>query len=315
MPKVSVVIPAYNAMQYIEKTLNSVFQQTFTDYEILIINDGSKDNIIEWVNQIEDARVRLITQANQGLPGARNTGIKHAVGEYIAFLDADDLWESSKLEKQVRYLDRHPEVGLVSSRVILIDQEDQFLYDVGVPETERIPLEKLLVANLILCGSTPLVRRECFEASGVFDPYLRSAEDWDMWIRIAVRYPIAAILEPLVLYRQHTNNMSKDFTLMTSQVEKFMQNVRTVVPSRLHYLLGRGYSFVSLQAAWGTMDRGQYGQTFFFIKKCLLSNPSIVFHKPFLQVTFLTIAKTILPGQIYTAIKKYAALLKARPAA
>jgi glycosyltransferase involved in cell wall biosynthesis len=121
MPKVSVIIPAYNAMTYLPETLESVLNQTFTDFEVLIINDGSCDGVDEWASHIQDSRVRLISQANQGLPGARNTGIWHSKGEYLAFLDADDIWESSKLEKQVKCLDKNLNVGMVSSWISTID--------------------------------------------------------------------------------------------------------------------------------------------------------------------------------------------------
>ncbi|MBD3561856.1 glycosyltransferase family 2 protein, partial [Planktothrix sp. FACHB-1355] len=112
-PKVSVVIPAYNAMRYLPATLDSVFNQTYTDLEILIIDDGSKDETVEWVAQITDPRVQLISQQNKGVSEARNAGIANARGEYIALLDADDLWEPTKLEKQVRCLEDNPAVGLV----------------------------------------------------------------------------------------------------------------------------------------------------------------------------------------------------------
>nr|WP_256498773.1 glycosyltransferase family A protein [Chroococcidiopsis sp. CCNUC1] len=113
MPKVSVIIPAYNAMKYLPATLGSLLSQTFDDFEAIVVNDGSFDETEKWVSQIEDPRVKLICQQNKGLAGARNTGINQATGEYIAFLDADDLWEPSKLEKQVAVLEENPEVGLV----------------------------------------------------------------------------------------------------------------------------------------------------------------------------------------------------------
>ncbi|MCJ8280869.1 MAG: glycosyltransferase family 2 protein, partial [Rivularia sp. ALOHA_DT_140] len=125
MPKVSVIIPAYNAMGFLPETLESVLQQTFTDFEILIINDGSSDDIVEWASKISDSRVRLITQINQGVSAARNTGIRNSQGEYIAFLDADDLWEPTKLEKQVNCLKANPGVGLVYTWTTFIDQFSQ----------------------------------------------------------------------------------------------------------------------------------------------------------------------------------------------
>jgi glycosyltransferase involved in cell wall biosynthesis len=133
MPKVSVVIPAYNAMTYLPETVESVLKQTFTNFEVLIINDGSSDHIMQWVTQISDSRVRLISQENQGLPGARNTGIAQAQGEYVAFLDADDWWEPTKLEKQVRCFEERPGVGLVYTWTALIDASRQPMAEYLLP--------------------------------------------------------------------------------------------------------------------------------------------------------------------------------------
>jgi glycosyltransferase involved in cell wall biosynthesis len=131
MPQVSVIIPAYNAMAFLPETLESVLNQTFTDFEVLIINDGSPDDIVEWASEIKDSRVKLISQENQGISGARNTGMWSSQGEYLAFLDADDIWEAKKLEKQVEYLEKHPDVGLVSSWISNVDRNGNFidLYD------------------------------------------------------------------------------------------------------------------------------------------------------------------------------------------
>src|SRR4028119_2409178 len=127
MPKVSVIIPAYNAMAYLPETLESVLNQTFTDFEVLIINDGSSDGIVEWASEIKDSRVKLISQENQGLSGARNTGIWSSQGEYLAFLDADDIWEPTKLEKQVQCLEEDNNIGLVSSWVSSINESGDIL--------------------------------------------------------------------------------------------------------------------------------------------------------------------------------------------
>ncbi len=124
-PKVSVVIPAYNAMTYLPETITSVLQQTYTDFEVVVVNDGSTDKIEEWIVQISDPRIKLVSQANLGLAGARNTGIRESQGKYLAFLDADDLWEPTKLEKQVKILEKNPEVGLVYTWVTYIDETGQ----------------------------------------------------------------------------------------------------------------------------------------------------------------------------------------------
>ena len=152
MPKASVIIPAYNAMAYLPETLDSVIAQTFTDFEVLIINDGSSDNIVEWASQIQDSRVRLISQANQGLPGARNTGIWHSKGEYLAFLDADDIWESSKLAKQVECLDKNLDVGMVSSLVSAIDPNGNLIHIYHLPKFGNDIKRELFRSNIIFCG-------------------------------------------------------------------------------------------------------------------------------------------------------------------
>lgn len=167
MPKVSIIIPAYNAMAYLPETLESVLNQTFTDLEVLIINDGSPDGIVEWASEIKDSRVKLISQENQGLSGARNTGIWPSQGEYLAFLDADDIWEAKKLEKQVEYLEKHPDVGLVSSWISNVDRNGNFIDIYDCSEGGKDLTKALFCSNILYCGSNPLVRRICFEKVGV----------------------------------------------------------------------------------------------------------------------------------------------------
>lgn len=112
MKKVSVIIPVYNADKYIAATVESVLAQTYKNFEILIIDDGSPDKSLKVCQQFQDSRIKIICQANRGLPGARNTGIRHAQGDYIAFLDADDIWLPNKLEKHVNHLNNSPTVGI-----------------------------------------------------------------------------------------------------------------------------------------------------------------------------------------------------------
>jgi glycosyltransferase involved in cell wall biosynthesis len=249
MPKVSVIIPAYNAMTYLPETVESVLRQTFTEFEVLIIDDGSSDHIVQWVSQVTDPRVKLISQANQGLPGARNTGIAHAQGEYLAFLDADDLWESTKLEKQVRCLDSNPAVGLVHTPMVLVNEQGNSTGRVMASNAEGDVWQKLLERNVIACPSV-MLRRCCFETVGVFDRNLRSLEDWDMWIRIASRYPFAMIKEPLAYYRQLPNSMSKNCQVMEKAFGIVIEKAFHCAPSDLLYLRNRSYGHANLCLAW-----------------------------------------------------------------
>jgi len=158
MTRVSVIIPAYNAMKYLPETLDSVLKQTYKDFEIIIINDSSFDVIEQWAAQMENPKVKLISQDNQGAAGARNTGINFARGEYIAFLDADDLWEPTKLEKQVCALQENPEVGLVYTWVNRVDEKGKSIGKPFKSFLEGNVWEKLIEKNVVAPSS------ECFVA-------------------------------------------------------------------------------------------------------------------------------------------------------
>ncbi len=228
-PKVSVVIPAYNAIAYLPKTIASALQQSFQDFEIVVVDDGSTDGTCEWVASLADSRIRsAIVQSNGGCASARNRGIRETKGDYIAFLDADDFWEPEKLEKQVRILDSHPSVGLVNTWISNIDDQGKPIEKLGKPTAEGQVWASVIEENPVMCGSAPMVRRQCFEAVGEFDQALLSAEDWDMWIRIAKRYEFAVVKEPLVRYRIHAGSKSHNLKLhlqsRLSVIEKAFQD-------------------------------------------------------------------------------------------
>ncbi|MEM9923939.1 MAG: glycosyltransferase [Cyanobacteria bacterium P01_D01_bin.50] len=250
MTKVSVIIPAYNAMIYLPKTVESVLKQTFTDFDVIIVNDGSSDNIEQWANTITDNRVKLVSQKNQGAAAARNTGIAHAKGEYIAFVDSDDLWEPSKLEKQVYCLDNNPDVGLVYVWVASIDAKGNDLGKLYSNHSEGYVWEKMLQGNIVWSGSAAMVRRDCFEKLGVFDQNLRFAEDWEMWIRISRNYSFAAIKEPLVYYRHHPNNKSQHYIKKIDNFRLIIEKSFESVPFELLYLRNKSYSAVNFLFAW-----------------------------------------------------------------
>jgi len=240
-------------MKYLPETLESVLQQTFTDFEVLIINDGSSDNIVQWVSGLVDPRVKLISQENQGLSAARNTGIAHAQADYIAFVDADDLWASAKLEKQVRCLDDQPEVGLVHAWMVLVDERGKSTGRVLKSSAEGDVWEQIVQSNKIACPSV-MVRRCCFDTVGVFERNLRSIEDWDMWIRIATRYPFAVIPEPLAYYRQLPTSMSKNCQVMEQSFHHVIEKTFQSAPKELLHLKDRSYGYANLCLAWKALQ-------------------------------------------------------------
>jgi glycosyltransferase involved in cell wall biosynthesis len=289
MTKVSVIIPAYNAMNYLPQTVESVLKQTFTDFELIIVNDGSSDGIEQWVDTITDNRIRLISQKNQGTATARNTGIAHAKGAYIAFLDSDDLWEVSNLEKQVYCLNNNPDVGLVYVWVKSIDAEGNDLAQIYGNDAEGDVWEKLLQENIIRTGSAAMVRSDCFEKSGVFDQNLKFAEDWEMWIRIARNYSFAVIKEPLVDYRFHANNKSKNHIKGIDNFRLIIEKSFQSVPFELLYLRNKSYSRINLIFAWKYIrnqepdcDKADY-----FRNQALKHSPQLLFSKQNFRLTII----------------------------
>lgn len=285
MPKVSVVIPAYNAMNYLPKTLESVLQQTFTDFEVLIVNDGSSDQIVEWVDGVTDLRVKLISQRNQGVSTARNIGIGHAQGEYVAFLDADDLWEPTKLEKQVHYLADRSEVGLVYTWTTLIDTLGEPTGRVFASLVEGHVWKQLIENDMISTGSSTMIRRSCFDEVGVFDPSLAFAEDWDMWLRIAACYSFGVVKEPLTFYRQHPNNATKNRQKMMQSLRIVIEKTFQSVPLDLLHLRNRAYANFLLGLAWLAIDIGDYKQAIHYRNLAFQHHPRVCFSEKFVRLS------------------------------
>ena len=209
MPRVSVIIPTYNCAQYIGVAVESVLAQTFADYELIVVDDGSTDETADTLKPYE-GRITLIHQENQERSAARNTGIRASSGQYIAFLDSDDIWQPNKLKRQVAILDQYPEVVLTYCQALYVDIDGRPVEFVGETASGESGSEiivadlsrNLLLGNVISGGgSTPMVRRAALEEVGLFDEILSYAEDWDMWMRLSRKGPFAYVPEPLACYR------------------------------------------------------------------------------------------------------------------
>jgi PAS domain S-box-containing protein len=204
---VSVVIPTYNYARFVSAAVESALAQTYAACEVIVIDDGSTDDT-RAVLAPQNERIRYLYQENQGLSAARNTGIRAAQGDYIALLEADDLWHPAKLEAQMRYLADHPEVGLLACDRVKEVPPPWPAVDLAPALSARdITLEDLVLASRF-GPSSVVIARECFNRVGYFDPALRSVEDREMWLRIASVYPIRTLRLPLWWYRIHPANMS-----------------------------------------------------------------------------------------------------------
>jgi GT2 family glycosyltransferase len=229
-PLVSVVIPVFNGAATIARTLDSVLRQTLEDFELLVIDDGSTDDTARIVSAVTDPRVRLLSFENRGLAASRNRGVRHGRGEFVAFIDADDLWAPDKLARQVEAMRRDPAVAVVYSWSDCIDERDEFL-DSGtrIFAAGRV-YEKLLAGNFMANGSTALVRTSAFASAGLFDEQLAAAEDWDMWLRLAWQFPFACVPEVHVWYRVHGSAMSSNVPRQAAACLQVFENALARLP-------------------------------------------------------------------------------------
>ncbi|MEO1429163.1 MAG: glycosyltransferase family A protein [Cyanobacteria bacterium J06633_8] len=304
MPKVSVIIPAYNAMSFLPETLKSVFKQTFTDFEILVVNDGSSDDIVEWVSQIKDPRVKLISQTNQGVSAARNAGIRKAQGEYIAFIDADDLWEATKLEKQVNCMEANPSVGLVYTWTAFIDQFGKPTSISKISHAQGDVWEEIVIRDMISPGASAMVRAECFDKVGLFDVGLSIGEDRDMWTRIAAIYPFAVVKEFLTLYRRHSSNTTISNEKIIPQLSVVIEKTFANAPKHLLYLKGRSYCWINIYAAWSSIqDEKDYQRGVFYRKQAVQHYPQIRFTLMYLRQTVAITILALLGTENYGKVR------------
>lgn len=203
MPKVSVIIPTYNREEYISETIESVLGQSFKDFEIIVVNDGSIDNTIKKLERFE-SKIKLINQSNSERAVSRNNGVKNSNGKYIAFLDSDDLWFKNKLEKQVEILDDKKDIILTYGQSLRINEKSEKTKTVKRQKEgfSGKVFEQLLSRNFI-SSPTPVIKREYFEKTSGFSTKYIPYEDWEFWIRFSLLGNFYFIKEPLAYYRIH----------------------------------------------------------------------------------------------------------------
>ena len=210
-PKISVITPTFNSACFLPDTIESVLTQTLQDWEMIIVDDGSTDNTQEVVARYlrsHPGKIKYFRQDNGGTAQARNRAIRESKGEYLAFLDADDLWLPEKLAVQIPTMEAHPELCLISSETYAIDAQNN---RIGHWKVAQMPntFEYLLEANHIY-NLTVIARKSCVERIGYFDERLKVSQDYDLWLRLVKRFPFKVLYTPLAQYRVHLNNISKN---------------------------------------------------------------------------------------------------------
>ena len=212
MPKISVIIPTYNREDFISETIQSVLDQTYKDFEIIVVDDGSKDNTKSFLEKF-GSKIKLIEQKNQERAASRNNGVKASCGEYLAFVDSDDVWISNKLEKQLEILENNKETILTYGKSFRINQASKPL---KVAQRQLAGysgnvFEKLLFRNFIV-SATPMVRREYFERTSGFETKYVPYEDWELWVRLSLLGKFFFVNKPLAYYRIHPEQSLKTTT-------------------------------------------------------------------------------------------------------
>jgi len=216
---VSVIIPTYNRALLLQKAIQSVLNQTFQDFEIIVVNNYSIDNTIEVVRSFNDKRIKIINIRNEGIIArSRNSGLKESQGNYIAFLDSDDLWLPEKLDKQVELLDSNKKLGLVYSDNYVIDSNGNLKKKSFLPcAMFRGNVFKELLHRNFIALLTVIIRKEVLNKVGMFDPKYKIAQDYDLFLRIAEYYPVDFVEQPLAKYRVHAEGVSKNIELSVDE--------------------------------------------------------------------------------------------------
>lgn len=282
-PLVSVVVPAYNAERFIAHTLESVLAQTYHNIEVLVVDDGSQDKTAQVVETYvyRDTRVKLLQQENAGVAAARNLGIRHSKGEFIAPIDADDIWHPTNIEKQVNcILKGGSKVGVVYSWSVDIDESETPTGNLRASVIQGNVFKTLLLHEFIGNASATLVKRDCFDRVGLYrsqlegqDPTIRYllCEDWELYLRIAKFYEFRVVSEFLVGYRQLNGSMSCDYLAMAKCHDAILWSTQDRPSKIAQILFNLSKSSLYMYFARQCETVGKPQNTLFWIYKATLA--------------------------------------------
>ena len=258
-PIFSVVVPVFNAGEFLRTTLDSVFTQTCRDFELIVVDDGSTDHCLDFLEHTSDSRLRVLHQANQGPASATNAALAVARGAYVALLDHDDLWLPTKLQRHLEYFIRYPDVDLTFTWSKQIDGAGR---DLGIPSHPwrgRIDFPELFTDFVIGNSSAIAIRRDALERCGRLDPDLRRYYDMDLVLRVALLRSgnCMAVPEHLTCYRRYPGQMSSDWSTMRGEWTRLLEKVRGYAPGQWS-LAALADSNMHRYFAWLTIEQHKF---------------------------------------------------------
>ncbi|XWK85939.1 MAG: glycosyltransferase [Phormidium sp.] len=307
MSTISVIIPVYNGEKTIQQTIESVMNQTFTDWEIIVINDGSKDSTLDIISTIQDPRIKVFSYANAGLSASRNRGLSLASGEFISFLDADDCWTPDKLQAQLEALQANPEAAVAYSWTDYIDEYGQVLRSGTRISVSGNVYEKLLIRNFLENGSNALIRKQALTEVGNFDESLTAAEDWDIYVRLASRYHFVLVRSPQILYRVSTSSMSTNVVKQEAASLQVIERAFNQAPESLQHLKKYALSTLYMYLAFKALEVPSGRKNGLTAARCLWmaikNDPSLLRRQETLFKAFFKITMVlIIPNKQYQSL-------------
>lgn len=303
---ISIIMPAFNSSKYIATTIESVLAQTFNDFELLIIDDGSTDNTSEIVNHYckLDTRITLLCQKNQGVSYARNQGLELAKGEYIAFLDSDDQWLPNKLEVHIQHFAKSSNLGISFGRIEFMSFNGKPTGKLSNSQLFQITPKDLYYENLIVTPSNAVVRRAVIDSVGNFDSNLSGTEDAELFLRVAHKgWKVEGINQVLVRYRTNQVGVSSNLYRMEEDWKKFNAKVETYAPElvKQHYQQARAF-FLRYLARRTLRNQLSSHMGVDFMNRALQTDWKIIFKEP--RRTILTMLavyiKSVIPNIIFS---------------
>ncbi len=301
MPLISVIIPVYNGESTIQETIESVLKQTFPNFELIVIDDGSQDSTLRIISTVQDPRIKVFSYLNAGVSTSRNRGLSHATGDFISFIDADDLWTPDKLESQLKALQENPNAAVAYSWTDWIDRSNQLLGRGSYLPEQGDVFAKLLLNDFVASGSNCLIRQEALAEVGDFDREVAPAEDWDMWLRLAIRYEFVLVPSAQILYRISPNSASFNVWKMEASSLRVIEKAFAIAPESLQHLkrqsLGNRYKYLTFKALEGTPDRKKGLVAIRFLLQAISNDPALLRTKVLWKVLFKIVTVALLPPQ------------------